>query len=65
MRTLIPSWLIEDVERRRREREARERPQLRIELPLHPDDVPAPRGPERSEPIVIELGASDDEPLAA
>jgi hypothetical protein len=64
MRTLIPSWMIEDVERRRREREERERPQLRIELPLPPDDVPAPRGPERSEPIVIELGVAEDEPLA-
>ncbi len=65
MRTVIPSWMIEEIERLRREREERERPQPGIELPLHPDDVPAPRGPQRSEPIVIEFGGGDGEPLAA
>jgi hypothetical protein len=31
---MIPTWMIEELERRRQEREERERPSLRIELPV-------------------------------
>jgi hypothetical protein len=53
---MIPSWMIEDLERKRRERERRERPQLRIEVPVPTYDERAPTRPARSGPIVIELG---------
>jgi hypothetical protein len=56
---MIPPWMIEELERLRRERddERRDRPQLWIELPVR-------REPERPRPapptvIVIELGAGD------
>lgn len=51
-----PPWMIDELEKSRREREDAERPQLWIEQPL-----PAPARDERSqrdaprEPIVIEL----------
>jgi hypothetical protein len=53
----MPTWMIEELERRRQEREEQARPQLWIEIPA----APAPVAPERSEqdrprePIVIEL----------
>jgi hypothetical protein len=56
---MIPTWMIDDIERQRREweleRERRERPQLRIELPVGlENDLPST--PASSSIIVIELG---------
>ena len=51
---MIPTWMIEDIEPRRREREARERAPLRIELPVRPESEPPPAPPPRM-PIVIEF----------
>ncbi len=51
-----PTWMIEELERRRQEREEQDRPRLYIDVPSAP-----PPTPERSEqgrprePIVIEL----------
>jgi hypothetical protein len=45
-----PTWMIEELERLRREREEQERPRLHIELPLAPEGAhqierqEAPRG---------------------
>jgi hypothetical protein len=50
---MIPTWMIEELKRRRREREEREQPTLGIERPPRERDVPARRGP--GEPLVIEL----------
>ncbi len=50
---MIPTWMIEEIERERRRREWHERPQLRIELPVQRDDERPP--PKPSTPIVIEL----------
>jgi hypothetical protein len=52
---MIPTWMIEDLERRQREREGRRRPQLSIELPVRKDDEPSP-ALVPSVPIVIEFG---------
>jgi len=53
-----PSWMIEELERRRREREEQGRPQLWIDLP-EPSSRPNDRGEREREtprePIVIEL----------
>jgi len=55
---MLPTWIIAEVERRRREqeREAEERrPELRVELPdLPPRDRPLPA--PGSTVIVIEIG---------
>jgi hypothetical protein len=54
--TPTPPWIIEELERMRREREAQDRPALRIE-----DHIPAPRAreeervPATTGPIVIEF----------
>jgi len=58
MGAMVPTWMIEDIERRRREREDRERPQLRIELPVRTENEPPPRRPAPSGRIVIELGGA-------
>ncbi len=54
---MIPTWMIEDLERLRRERERqarREQPELHIEVP---EPARAPRPPRAAdEAIVIELG---------
>jgi hypothetical protein len=71
---MIPTWMIEEIEQRRRERERRELPQLRIELPrpLSVDEgarrrpAPAARRIEPGEParrapadpIVIEYASA-------
>lgn len=55
---MIPSWMIKDMERQRREREGRNHPQLRIELPIGPCDE-QPARPAPSSPVVIDFG--DDE----
>jgi hypothetical protein len=55
---MIPSWMIDELERRRREREEQGRQQLWIELPMNDDRERSPRTPpsrQRGEPIVIEL----------
>jgi hypothetical protein len=52
---MLPSWLIEELERERREREALEQPALRIEI-QRPDERPASRTEEdRPGARVIEL----------
>ena len=51
---MISTWMIEELERRRWERERRERPQLRIELPVRTGNEPTPPPGPRT-PIVIEL----------
>jgi hypothetical protein len=51
---MVPAWMIEELERARREREDEERRQLRIELPVPTESATPPAG-ERREPIVIEL----------
>jgi hypothetical protein len=51
-----PIWMIEELERRRREREEQDRPCAWLEIPL-PERLPVER-PEPSrprEPIVIDL----------
>lgn len=57
---MIPTWMIEEIERRRRERERYELPQLRIELP-RPLAVEegARRQPAPSGRVVIEPGDPD------
>jgi hypothetical protein len=53
---MIPTWMIERLERARREREAEERrPQLQIELPVSAEIPPAPPRQPRRTVIVIEL----------
>ncbi|MFL5247164.1 MAG: hypothetical protein ACJ79E_05170 [Anaeromyxobacteraceae bacterium] len=55
---MTPPWMIEELERRRRELEYDERPALQIELPVEPpqrrESESEPRGPSRGV-IVIEL----------
>jgi hypothetical protein len=53
---MIPTWMIEEIERERRERdrEWRDPPQLRIEHPVGEDRGPQPT-PAPAEPVVIEL----------
>ena len=52
---MIPTWMIKDIERQRRERARRETPALRIELPrpLHDEHSRPPATPS---PIVIDIG---------
>ena len=51
-----PTWMIEELERRRQEREELERPQLWIEVPAPEPVDPRASGTRHSrEPIVIEL----------
>jgi hypothetical protein len=52
---MIPSWIIEDMERQRHERERRDRPQLRIELPVRPCNE-RPARPAPPSPVVIDFG---------
>jgi hypothetical protein len=42
---MIPPWMIEDLDRRRRERLRHERPRLGIDLPARPVVDPPPRRP--------------------
>lgn len=55
---MLPPWIIEELERARREREERQQPALRVDLP---EDPPAHERPEAEERprggtvIVIEL----------
>lgn len=53
---MLPPWLIEKLERERREREAREQPALRIEI-QRPDERPDHQPPDedRTGSRVIEL----------
>ena len=51
-----PTWMIEELKRRRQEREEKERPQLWIDVPERVAPKSERSQPERSrEPIVIEL----------
>jgi hypothetical protein len=59
---MIPTWMIEELERQQRERELeRERPQIPTDLPVCWDDE-RPAAPTRSSPIVIELGGEALDP---
>ena len=55
---MTPPWMVEELERRRREREYEERPALHVELPVEPpqrrESDAEPHGPSRGV-IVIEL----------
>ncbi len=51
---MLPPWMIEKLERDRREREEQERPALRIEI-QRPDERPEPDDGERPSPRVIEI----------
>jgi hypothetical protein len=57
---MTPPWMIEELERRRRDREYEERPALHVELPADPpqrhesEDEGEPHAPSRGV-IVIEL----------
>jgi hypothetical protein len=54
---MLPSWIIAEVERRRREREAEERrPGLRVELPELPRARERPAPVPGSTVIVSEIG---------
>jgi len=58
---MIPTWMIKEIERPRREREKRERPRTQIELPKHTyDREPQPRPLVPSGPIVVELSARSE-----
>jgi hypothetical protein len=50
----IDSWMIEDLDRLRRERERQDRPQLQIELPVRVDEQPADE-PDSRGPVVIQI----------
>ncbi len=54
---MIPTWMIEELEReqRERERERRERPRIRRELPSGLGEASGQRRPEPSSVIVIDL----------
>jgi hypothetical protein len=52
---MIPTWMIKDLERQRRERARQDPPQLRIELPV-PPEAERSRPPAYPSPIVIQLG---------
>jgi hypothetical protein len=52
----MPTWMIDELERRRQEREELERPRLWIEVPLPEEPVTERPAQDRPrEPIVIEL----------
>ena len=51
---MMPAWTIRDLERRRRERQDQERPQLGIEEHAPVERAPA-APPTPREPIVIEI----------
>ena len=54
---MLPSWIIAEVERRRREQErgaGERRPELRVELPELPRERPAPQADATV--VVIEIG---------
>ena len=55
---MISTWMIKDLERQRRERERRDPPQLRIELPVPARDE-RPTRPAPSSPVVIEFGDAE------
>jgi hypothetical protein len=50
---MLPPWMIEEMERQRREREKREQPALRIDMP-EPARGREP-GPKAREAIVVDL----------
>lgn len=62
---MIPSWMIENIERQRRERTDREAPRPTIELPVRTEEEPPRRRRDSSAPIVIELGAAPDDARGA
>ena len=58
---MIPTWMIDEIERRRREREHRELPPLRIELPRPPSfDEGARHRRAPSGLVVIDLCGEPD-----
>ncbi len=53
---MVPTWMIKDLERQRRERDREERPQLHIEPPAPALDERRPPPERPSTIVVIELG---------
>ncbi len=51
---MLPPWMIEKLERDRREREEQERPSFRIEI-QPPDERQAPEDDERPTSRVVEI----------
>jgi len=53
---MLPTWMIEELEKQRREREAEQRPGLHVDVPVH---LPTPPHEDEVEPrsavIVIEI----------
>ena len=52
---MLPTWMIEEIERRRREREVERRPGLHVEVPgpeAEPGRVP-PRDEERPSTVIV------------
>jgi hypothetical protein len=53
---MVPTWMIEELERMRRERIVEEsRPRLELEIPTERDRSREPAPPAPREPIVIEF----------
>jgi hypothetical protein len=53
---MLPTWMIEEIEKRRREREVEERPALHVELPISrdwQDRRPAEDAPERGGTVIV------------
>jgi hypothetical protein len=53
---MIPTWMIEELERRRVERERQERPTLHIEAPVRPERDSAPASQPRTVIVIDILG---------
>jgi hypothetical protein len=51
---MLPPWMIEKLERERRERQEQERPSLQIEI-QRPDERPATDDGARPSPRVVEI----------
>ncbi len=53
---MLPTWMIEELEKRRREREQEQRPGLHVDVPVY---LPSPTLEDEAEPrstvIVIEI----------
>lgn len=51
---MLPTWMIEELEKQRREREREERPRLHIESPAYrPAQPPEEQGPQPGSTVVV------------
>jgi hypothetical protein len=53
---MIPTWIIEELERQRAGRERQERPALHIEAPVHAEREPRPSSQPRTVIVIDILG---------